>query len=124
MVGPDGFQSSTVGMPQGITPTFFFPANQPAPASPTYQSQSARQATPPLQQSQGGFPAQVLPIATQFVQPTTFPVFQPPRIYNQQVTLASLNVTGLAQLFEVRGCHKKVACGYANLDFFFFSFDI
>jgi hypothetical protein len=68
-------------MQQGVAPTFFFP-NQPTPAGPTYQGQPApRQPTPPLQQSQGGFPSQVLPVAAQFVNPATF--F--PRIYNQQV---------------------------------------
>ncbi|CAB4017383.1 Hypothetical predicted protein [Paramuricea clavata] len=80
MVGPDSFQPSAVGMQQGVAPTFFFP-NQPTPAGPTYQGQPApRQPTPPLQQSQGGFPSQILPVAAQFVNPATF--F--PRIYNQQ----------------------------------------
>ena len=86
MVTSEGFQPP-VGMQQNVPATFFFP-NQPTPAGPTYQNQPApRQPTPPLQQSQGSFTNQVQPMAAQFVNPTTFPVFQSPRVYNQQVIL-------------------------------------
>ena len=85
VVGPDSFQVSSTGVQQGISPTFFFP-NQASPAGPAYQSQpAARQQTPPLQQPQGGIPSQVIPMAAPFVNPTSFPVFQSPRVYSKQV---------------------------------------
>lgn len=79
MIGPDSFQP----------PTYFFP-NQGNPTGPAYQGQPAqRQPTPPSQQPQAGYTSQVVPMATQLVNPIPFSVFQPQRIYNQQVILVS-----------------------------------
>ena len=80
LIVPDGYQPTAVGLQPNIGPTFFFP-NQ----GPPYQGQPApRQATPPVQQQpQGGFSSQVFP--QPFVNQTNFPVFQAPRMFNQQV---------------------------------------
>ncbi|XP_028404430.1 cAMP-regulated phosphoprotein 21-like [Dendronephthya gigantea] len=82
MMVSDGFQPTAVGLQPNVGPTFFFP-NQGSPAGPAYQGQPApRQPTPPVQQPQGGFSSQVFP--QQFVGQTNFPVFQAPRMFNQQ----------------------------------------
>ena len=114
MLGPEGFQPS-VGMQQGVGPTFFFP-NQPTTAGPTFQNQPPpRQPTPPLQQSQGSFTSSVPPpMAAQFVTPTNFPVFQPPRVFNQQVILISCSVSILPS------CHVPYVLTFTSGHLYFY----
>lgn len=84
-------ESYTLGAQQAIAaPTFYFANNHGAGVAMVSQP-SQRQENNGQQLPHKTYPTQAVPLPPQFVNPTSFPVYQSPRVYTQQASFSLIS---------------------------------